>query len=506
MKTSEILDKLLKVPPHEPERRPRFPGPITAAYLEEIFENCFDFELRQVEIGGGLRASLCFMDGLVSGDAVSLTVLDPLTNGFRFGGCLTEREAAERMMAGAAYGNTVKYRTEADDAAADLLNGFCAVVFDGLRAAVTFEVRTSQGRAVSEPREEKSIKGARESFVEVLKTNTMMVRRHLRDPALKMETVTVGRRTATSVAIVWIEGLTGGGLTAELRRRVERIDIDGLLTAADLEEYVADSPLSPFPQLVQTERPDRFCLNLLEGRAGLLIDGLPLGFLAPGTFAQFFKVTEDRANHFIVASLLTLIRYLSVAVTLFLPAVFVAVAMYHQEMLPAKLMESMIDAKQSVPFPTAVEVMAMLASFELLQEAGMRLPNQLGQAVSIIGALIVGQSAVEASIVSPIAVIIVAFAGIAGYTMPDQDMAGALRLLRFLLLLAAVFAGMFGIAVGGALITYHLCSLESFGVPYMTPLAGRFGGRGLWKLLRPPLRWDKGREPALGPEDRRSRR
>ena len=506
MKTSEILEKLLPAPPYEPERKPRFPGPLTAAHLEEIFENCFDFELREVRIGGGLTASLCFMDGLVSGDAVSLTILDPLTDPFRFGGCLSEREAAERMMAGAAFGNTARYRTETDDAVSDLLSGFCIVVFDGLGAAVSFEVRSGLGRSVSEPREEKSVKGARESFVEVLKTNTMMVRRHLRDPMLKIETVTVGRRTSTSVAVLWIEGLTDASLTEELRRRVERIDIDGLLTAADLEEYVADRPLSPFPQLVRTERPDRFCLNLLEGRAGVLIDGLPLGFLAPGTFAQFFKVTEDRANHFLVASLLMLIRCLSVIVTLFLPAVFVAVAMYHQEMLPVKLMVSMIDAKQSVPFSTAVEVMAMLASFELLQEAGMRLPDQIGQAVSIIGALIVGQSAVEASIVSPIAVIIVAFAGIAGYTVPNQDMAGALRLLRFLLLLAAVFAGMFGIAVAGALLTYHLCSLESFGVPYMTPLAGRFGGAGLMKLLRPPLWADKVREAALNPRDRRNKR
>ena len=215
-----------------------------------------------------------------------------------------------------------------------------------------------------------------------------------------------------------------------MRRRLNKIKTDGILTSADIEENISDDPRSPFPQLITTERPDKFCLNILEGRVGILADGLPIGYLAPGTFSQFFKVPEDRAGHFTSATVLTVLRYAALLITLLLPAFYVAVAMYHQEMLPTKLMQSIIRSKQSVPFPTAVEVLLMLISFELLQEAGLRLPDPIGETVSIIGALIVGQSAVEAKVVSPVVIIVVAIAGIAGYTMPNQDMGAALRLCR----------------------------------------------------------------------------
>jgi hypothetical protein len=230
-----------------------------------------------------------------------------------------------------------------------------------------------------------------------------------------------------------------------------------------------------------------------------MADGLPMGFMVPGTFSQFMKVPEDQSNHWLIASALTLLRYLSLILSLLLPAFYVAIAMYHQEMIPTKLMQSMIDAKQSVPFPTAAEVIMMLIAFELLQEAGLRMPNPIGETISIIGALIVGQSAVEARIVSPVVVVVVALAGIAGYTMPNQDMSAALRICRFLLVLLAIVFGMFGLTIGCGLLAYHLSSLESFGVPYMSPFAGEDGRYFDRALFRISMRKKKNADPTLRP-------
>ena len=221
-----------------------------------------------------------------------------------------------------------------------------------------------------------------------------------------------------------------GRLARAAAARSTAIDIDALLTAGDLEEYIVDSPRSPLPQLLHTERPDTFAMHLLDGRVGVLVDGLPVGFLLPADLAAFMRVPEDSATHFAVASMLTLLRWAALAISLLLPAAFVAISMYHQEMLPVKLLLSMTAAKQYVPFGAAAEVIAMLLAFELLQEAGLRLPDPVGQTASIIGALIVGQSAVEAKVVSPIAVIVVALAGICGYAMPSRDLGAAVRLGR----------------------------------------------------------------------------
>ena len=362
-------------------------------------------------------------------------------------------------------------------------------------------MKSPQRRQVSEPKEEKVVKGSKDAFVETIRVNTSLVRRKLRDKRLKIRQMTLGEKSGTIVSVVYRDGFTNKEMVEETCRRLGDIKCEGVITTAVIEENICDDPRSPFPQLISTERPDKFALNILEGRVGILVDGLPLGYLAPGTFSQFMKVPEDESEHFIVASAITVLRYISFFITLLLPGFYVAVAMYHQEMIPTKLMQSMIEAKQSVPFPTAVEVLMMLVAFELLQEAGLRLPSPIGMTVSIIGALIVGQSAVEARVVSPVVVVVIALAGIAGYTMPNQDMASALRLFRFLLTLTAILLGMFGLAVGSALILYHLSGLESFGVPYMTPFAGargRYMGRA---LLRRSMRVRRERDPLLGTEE-----
>lgn len=496
--------KYEKPGPH-PAQNPVYEGPLTAKRLEEIFATCGDYESRQIDFGleGQLFPTVCWLDGLVSGGDVAENVIRPLTQSVRAEGVKTEKDCLERLLRGGVYSYSVKNRDNLDDLLSDLTHGSCAVVFDGLQAALTFELRSDKSRSVSEPTLEKSLKGAKDSFVETLRINTALVRRRICSPKLKLVENSVGRKTQTRVAVLFVEGIASQDTVRELARRLDALDIDALLATGSLEEYIVDRPLSPFPQLIHTERPDRFAMYLMDGRVGLLVDGLPVGLVLPVTFAEFMKVTGDSNTHFLVATALTLLRYLALLLALLLPALYVAVAMYHQEMIPTRLLLSIIEAKQDVPFSTAVEVLSMLIAFGLLQEAGLRLPNPIGDTVSIIGALIVGQSAVEARVVSPIAIIVVAVSGIACYTLPSQDLGSAVRLIRFLLLLAAIGAGLFGVSVGICLLLLHLADIDSFGVNYTAPLSGQEPYGLLRLLLQGPKPLNKFRDPLLKTGDKR---
>ena len=500
---------LKRAPAPVPEKAPEEPpsgDPVSPEKLEKAFEDCEDFTLRHVRLGGhsgSLTAALCCVDGLVSGSDVSESVLRPLTEAERFGGVGSPEEAAQLLCEGLAWFYAARQRRDLGETAADLLCGCSAVVFEGI--AVTFETKQPQSRGVEKSELEKSVKGAKDAFTEVYRQNTALLRQRIRTPELKLISVTLGRRTRTQAAVVYLRGITNRTVVERLRQRLAEIDVDGALTTASLEEYLLQRH-SPFPQLTVTEKPDRFALELLEGRAGLLVDGLPFGFLMQGTLAQQMKVTEDRASHALVASMLTLVRYAALFLSVLLPALYVVVTVYHQEMLPDKLLLSVIRSKQDVPFSTAAETLGMLLAFELLQEAGLRLPESVGETVSIIGALIVGQSAVEARVISPIVVIVVAIAGITGYTTPNQDLAAALRLCRFALVLLGLGLGIYGLVFGLILLTYYLCTLESFGTAYLAPFCDGSAGELLRALLRLPLRRVRERPAALHPEDVRNQK
>lgn len=491
--------------PH-PRGQIKYDMPLTADRLEEIFSDCSDYTARKISVGGsaGGKVTVCFIDGVVDGEFLSQSVIRPLTDSFRLTGKSGAANCLDMIMNGAVYSGSASMKDTMDDAVEALVKGFTLIVFDREKRAVAFETRSSVQRSVSEPTVEKSIKGAKDSFNERIRTNTTLVRRRLRTPDLKMTKSVVGRRSDTDVYIVYLESIANADIVEEVKKRVNAIDIDGLITAGNLEEYISDTPATPFPQLLYTERPDRFAINLLDGKIGILVDGLPFGFIAPCTFSELMMVPGDKSEHYVTASLLSLLRYLSIFISLLLPALYVAMAMYHQELLPFKLLLSIIQSKQQVPFSTAIEILGMLVAFEILQEAGLRLPDSVGQTVSIIGALIVGQSAVEAKVISPIAVIVVATAGITSYTIPNQDLSKALRLWRFILVLFSLLAGMIGLFSGLVLLVYRLCSLESFGVPYLSPLTGG-GPLGIFYLmLRPPLKNAKNRPPEYMPANKRN--
>ena len=468
-----------------PESDPIYNCPISPENTEKLFDQCEDFENRRVSAGGtGPIVFACWLDGVVSGSDVAEQVLKPLTSPDRFGQAKKVEDVIALLGAGGVYGPSMKQAGTMDELVNALTYGHCALVFQNM--AFVFQVKTDQHRAVQEPTVEKSVKGSKDAFTEVMRVNTGLVRSRLHTPDLKLAQTTVGRKSRSTAAVMWLDGVADPDLPRQMLRRLEKLDVDGVIMPDTLDSGLSDAPRSPFPQLIHTERPDKFAALLLEGRVGVIVEGIPVGFVAPAFFPEFMKTTEDASQHFIAASYIRALRWVSLALTLLLPALYVAVATFHAEMLPTKLLLSVIESKKSVPFSTPAEIVGLLISFELLQEAGLRLPNPVGQSVSIIGALIVGQSAVEAKVVSPIAVIVVAVAGIAGYTMPSQDMGTALRICRFVLVIAASLAGMFGIIIGTALLIWHLCTIDSFGRAYMTPLTGSGGGDTGGTFIRHP--------------------
>ena len=483
--------------PH-PRREPRLEGPLTPERLGEVFSGCSDYQRRQVCVGGNvaMRCEVIFLAGMVRMERVSDYVLRPLARDRELGE-LGEAVAWEKMRSGALYDLTVTERDTLDDAAADLIDGCCLLLFPPRQRCLSFQTGTEEKRSIGEPENEVSVKGARDSFVENLRTNTSLVRRHLRCPELKISHQIVGRQSLTPVEVVWLDGIADGELVRQVEGRLERLDLDVVLAAGDLEEYLTDDLDTPFPLLQSTERPDRFCYGLSQGRVGILAEGIPLGWLVPGVLGDFLGAGEDRSENWMVASALSVIRWLCLLLPLFLPAVYVAMVNFHPEAIPTRLALSIMATRRGVPFSTLFETLLLLAAFEVLQEAGLRLPGSIGQTVSILGGLVVGSAAVEARLVSPAVLVVVAVAGIAGYTMPSQDLAGALRLWRFALAVLAGVGGLPGVTAGAVWLAGHLAGLESFGRAYLDPFAG---GE---PVLRQPLPADKFRPAHLDTPNRR---
>lgn len=494
------------VPPH-PRREPRFTGPLTPLRVQEIFGGSADFTRRDFFLNNDAarKVELCYVAGQVRAERASDYVLRPLCVNDALGRAETMDQVYELLKNGGVYALSVQERSTLDEVVFDLVDGSLALFFPGKETVLTFSVATEEKRSVSDPENEPDIKGARDSFVESVRTNTSLVRRRFRAPELRIREFKVGRQSITPVDVLWMDGIADAALAEEVCRRVDRIDVAALVQTGFLEEYIVDEVDTPFPLIAYTERPDRFCAGLAEGRVGILADGIPMGYLLPGTIDRFFRTGQDKNQNWMTASMLSALRYACMLVTLLLPALYIAAVVFHPELIPMRLALSIIQAKESVPFSTLTEVLVMLFAFEVLQEAGLRLPSSIGQTISILGGLVVGSAAVEAKIVSPAVLVTVAIAGICGYTVPSQDFAGALRLWRFGLAVAAGIAGLLGMMLGVAALVITLAKLESFGIPYLTPFASAAGKQKEGHtIFRQPLRHTKLRESYLNTPNRRN--
>jgi hypothetical protein len=472
-------------------------GELRDQNVRRIFEGAADFVAREIRCGEFTLYAYS-IDGLVSGGDISDYVLKPITEILSAD---SMEQLYEKALHGTVYNAVAVPCNDLNTAAELLVNGFCVVLFPDV-GAVGYEVKTGEKRSLSAPEVENTVKGPKDAFVETVRSNTSLIRRHLRAPDLRLYETKVGRRSLTNVTVVSLQGITNPDLVERMKHRLAEIDIDGLLSTAAVEEYVTGSRFTPFPLMQYTERTDRFCQGILDGRVGLLVDGLPLGYLAPADLGFLMESPEDRNVDFISGSCIRILRYAAMLLSLLLPAVYIAMATFHQEMIPLQLLRAIIESKESVPFSTAVEVIGLLIAFELLQESGIHLPQAIGQSVSIIGGIVVGTAAVEAKIISPAALIAVSVAGVCGFVQPNRDFAQAVRVWRFLLAIFGTVAGLFGVTVGGILLLIHLSGLTCLDVPYLAPFSNAQG----ISILRKRLVMEKERNAVLNPLDRRNQR
>ena len=347
--------------------------------------------------------------------------------------------------------------------------GNCLLFVDTLALAFDIDVKGFKQREVNTPNNEVIIKGPQEAFVENIRTNTSQLRRTVNNENLVIESIDVGKISKTKCAICYMKNIANDDLVAEVKYRLNNLEIDSLLSSGELEQLIEESHKYSVPQIISTERPDKSSKYLYSGRVVVLVNGNPYALIMPATFFDFISSPEDTNLKFQFANFVKFLRLLSIFITLFLPGLYVAIATFHQELLQTELLFSILASRENVPFPIIFEILIMEISFELIREAGLRVPSPIGPTIGIVGALVLGQAAVSAGIVSPILIIIVAITGIASFSIPDFSFGFHLRILRFVFILLGYIAGFFGIALGMFVYLCVLFSLNSFGVPYMVP-------------------------------------
>jgi spore germination protein KA len=473
--------------------------------LRSILSKSSDVKFIDIYICGDREraVTIVYVDGMADSKSISEYVIKPLTEKNRFNREKADNEVIDAITHGLVCCPVLATHTDINGVIYDVLSGNCAVVFDRVKTAVTYRMKGMEQRSITEPTNENTAKGAKDCFVESLDVNTATVRSRIKTQRLVIELTTVGRQTLTSVGIVYLDGTVNMAIVDEVKRRLDRIDIDGVLEPGFIEEYIIDKKFSAFPQILATERPDKFCTALLDGRVGLLIDGIPIAYDVPAVLYQFVRTIDDYSQNFWLSSVLRLLRYLCLLLTLFLPAFYIAITTFHQEMIPTELALSIVSSKEGVPYPTFLEVIFLQVAFEIIIEAGLRLPKTIGQTISIVGALVVGEAAVNAKLISPAVVVIVALTVISSFTIPAQDLGNAIRLWRFILIISSSMIGLFGMCIGALLLLFDLASIETFGVPYLSPFAANEGNNLDDSIIRLPLPFIKKRLASLKTQNER---
>ena len=465
-----------------------------------------DIKIREFNMFAYNKNHKCFIiyiDGLVDTISINDFILEPLMLGKQRNKKPFQGNLSEYVDFCLLPQNSVKKIEEYKDVFDGINMGDCLLFIDTLNIAFGIDVKKFQQRSISVPENESVIKGPQEGYVENLRTNTSLLRRIINNENLVIETIPVGKISHTKCGVCYMQNIANGDLVAEVKYRLHNLDVDSLISTGELEQLIEDDEGFGIPQVLSTERPDKCTKYLLQGRVVVLVNGNPYALIMPATIEDFLFSPEDTNLRPLFANFLRGIRILAALITLLLPGVYMAITSFHQELLPTELLFSILSARENVPFPIILELLLMEISFELIREASLRVPSLIGSSISIVGALILGDAAVNAGIVSPTLIIVVAITGIASFAIPDFSFGFHVRIFRFWFIALGFTAGFLGIGVGLFVYITMLCSLKSFGVPYTTPIAPSYQTKGNGFFI-PPIWKQEYRASFISPKKQRA--
>lgn len=460
--------------------------------LKTLLGNSSDVRIQHIRFGpgDGFSGAVVFVDGLISKLILTEAVLRPLKDWKGEEGETTGEDLLDILRQKVLCATDTRDFASLADLASGCLAGDTALLVEDCAGGLVINTKGWEQRNVAEPQSETVVRGPREGFTENMRTNTSLIRRKIRTGQLHVEQMTVGRKTRTSLCLMYLDGVADPKIVETVKYRIGRLDVEAILESGYIEEYIEDAPFSPFATISYSEKPDVVAAKILEGRVAIVVDGTPFVLTAPMLFVESFQTAEDYYTRPLYASLTRLLRFVGYTITVFGPAVYIALTVFHQELIPTTLLFSIAKAREGTPFPAFFEALIMVFAFELLREAGVRLPRPVGQAISIVGALIMGDAAVNAGIVGAPTVIAIAVTAVAGFLVPAQN--DSASILRIVMMVLAAFVGFYGVCFGLLAMLIHLASLESFGVPYFDSLAHAQDAKDT--LIRVPL-WAMTKRP-----------
>ncbi|MGF9887530.1 spore germination protein [Priestia megaterium] len=435
--------------------------------------NSSDVSFRMVEspYQKTLKAAVIHLDGLADESIINENIMTPLIQWLKESHQVVTVKEIEEQIPQILTVSQLTIKENWHEFMSAVLTGDTVILLNGSSKIFIGNTKKLQSRAVTEPTSQTVVRGPKDSFTENLRTNTSLIRARIQDSNLRLDSMKIGSVTQTDIGIMYIQGSADERIVEEIKERLKGIKIDGVLESSYIEEFIQDDKMTIFPLLLSTERPDAVVGNLLEGRIAIIVQGTPFVLIAPAIFSQFFQSPEDYYQNYYIASFLRILRFGSFFLSMYASAIYLALITHHQGLIPNTLMVSLMAQRERVPFPAIVEMVVMELAFEMLREAGIRMPRAIGPAVSIVGALILGQAAVEAGFVSAAVVIIVAISAISNFTLPSTSIVNAARGFRFILILISAFIGLYGILLMTLCIWLHISSLRSFGIPYFSPFA-----------------------------------
>ena len=471
-------------------------------YIRKKCDQCADIIIRPMRLGDERKVDclIVYLEVAVSNMMLEDSVIGKLINHFWE---IPPSQMKEFLKNNSLGISDVKELPTLEEAVEAMLAGNAVFFMDGYDRAVKIAGKGYPAMMVGKAETEKVLRGSKEGFTDSVKINSALIRKRVKDTRLKVVERQMGVRSNTMLQLLYVEDLVQEDLLSEIQRRLDQFEIDGIFDSGMVEQLTEEVWYSPFPQFQSTERPDRAAMELLEGRIVLLCDNSPMALLLPTTFHSFMTSSEDMYNRFEMVSFVRMLRYLAVLTAVLLPGLYLAVIRFHTQVLPANLILSFAEARAGVPFSSVVELVFLELSFELIREAGVRMPGPLGNAIGIVGGLIIGQASVTANLVSPIVVIIVALTALGSLARPSEEFSAPFRLLKYLFLAAGGYLGLFGIVLGIYLVVSHLAGLLSFQVPYLTPFV-RKDGSADGGILRRPLR-KMNRRPVFARHEQRIR-